>query len=205
MKIIAASLMCALLVACGGDDDGSGDAPDAMVSAPDADPGAPDAEPRGIDASVVPFELTSTAFANGQRFPDAHTCGGANDSPPLAWTPGPPGTLSYAIVFTDITTNFLHSSIWDIPANVTSLPENVENVAEPSVPAGSKQSLGFNGVTRGYLGPCPGSEHTYEFVIYAIDSATLPTVNLQSSIGQVKAAAEANDLGMASLQGTWGP
>jgi Raf kinase inhibitor-like YbhB/YbcL family protein len=175
------------LAACGDDDSPKADAasngPDAAIV--DAAPGTPDAPPvNQPDAEPVDFALTSTAFNQTDLLADKYTCAGANVSPPLAWTEGPAGTLSYAIVFTDLDNGpFVHSVIWDIPAAVHALPEHVENVAMPSVPAGAKQAHAYDGSTFGYLGPCPGGNtHHYEFELYAIDVATMP--NLPTSTGR---------------------
>jgi Raf kinase inhibitor-like YbhB/YbcL family protein len=136
-------------------------------------------------ASMV---LTSTAFVEGAMLPSDFTCAGTNVSPPLTWTAGPPGTMSYAVELTDRTVGavLIHSIIFDIPATTMSLPMNVEKVANPSVPAGAKQVTGYNGTTYGYLGPCPaGALHNYEFSVHALDVATLPGVTTASSRAQV--------------------
>jgi hypothetical protein len=199
--------LAAALAACGDDDDGddddsaSADAAatiDAPASSPDA-AGPPDAAPT--------FALTSTAFAEGGVIPDMNSCQGANVSPALAWAGGP-AAQSYALVFTDVTdmdAPFIHSAIWDIPGSVMELPENVEKVAEPSVPAGSKQPLAYNGTTRGYLGPCPGSMHTYQFVIYALPVNPTPDLTLASTRAQVEAKVQELALDTASLSGTFTP
>lgn len=141
-------------------------------------------------ANNAPFALTSSAFEEGEEIPLKHKCAevnpvGQNLSPPLSWGPGPAGTMSYAIVLEHVPTPE-HWVIWDIPANVFSLAENVEHAAAPAVPAGSKQSLvdldGFQG--SGYLGPCPqavNSVQSYRFTLYAIDVATLPGLSATSS------------------------
>mgnify|MGYP006150371571 CR=1 FL=1 len=46
---------------------------------------------------------------------------------------------AYAIVFVDTDNGLTHSAIYDIPADTTSLPENVENAYEPSDVPGAKQ------------------------------------------------------------------
>jgi Raf kinase inhibitor-like YbhB/YbcL family protein len=204
---IVTGLLLSGAVACGGDDDGSGD-----IDAPniDAPPGDPDAaiDALAIDAPAA-FTLTSTALTAGAVIPTMYSCNGTNVSPPLAWTGGPtsPG---YAMVFTDITNTaspFVHSAIWDIPGSVMSLPENVEKVAEPTVPAGSKQPLAYDQTTRGYLGPCPGgtAPHTYEFAVYAVDEYPLTGVTLSSTRLQVRTAILAHDTAMATLTGTYTP
>jgi Raf kinase inhibitor-like YbhB/YbcL family protein len=123
--------------------------------------------------------LTSSAFTEGAMIPAAHTCAGTNVSPPLAWTPGPPNTQSYAIVFTDRANMLVHWVIWNIPANITSLPGSLPKTSSLTMPAGAMQNA-FNGM--GYAGPCPGGQvHTYEFAVYAIDVASLPGMSTMAN------------------------
>jgi Raf kinase inhibitor-like YbhB/YbcL family protein len=148
-----------------------------------------------------PFALKSTAFKEGDEIPLVHKCAqvnpkGQNQSPPLSWGPGPAGTKSYAIVLIHVATPE-HWVLWDIPANVTSLPANIEHMAQPAVPAGSKQSLanldGFQG--SGYLGPCPqmpNSRQSYKFTLYALDVATVPGLSATSSPGEAATAVKAH-------------
>jgi Raf kinase inhibitor-like YbhB/YbcL family protein len=185
----------------GGPPDGTADATppmDATTDGPRTDAsGGSDAAGDGTSSMV----LTSTAFTEGMTIPPAHTCAGTNESPPLSWTPGPPGTLSYAVVLTDKTNNLVHAGIYDIPANVTSLPQNVEKVALPSNPAGSKQVTAYNGM-YGYAGPCPGATaHTYEFMLYAVDVATLPGMVVDGGRTNLVTALQAHDLATATLTG----
>ncbi len=138
--------------------------------------------------------------------PQEHECemdGGQNVSPPLTWTPGPPGTMSYAVVMRDLDfmNGFLHWVIWDIPSTTTSLPSNVEGVYQPAVPAGAKQAP-FGGGTTGYFGPCsPNLTNTYEFTVYAIGVGTLPGLDQQSSKGSAEAAILGAALAEAALSG----
>jgi Raf kinase inhibitor-like YbhB/YbcL family protein len=97
-----------------------------------------------------------------------------------------------------------HWVIWNIPANVTSLPEDIEHVAMPSMPAGSTQSLvdldGFQG--SGYLGPCPqavNSTQSYVFTLYALDVATVP--NLTATSDPTQAANEVKQHLVAGSEG----
>lgn len=146
------------------------------------------------------FQLTSPAFMEGDTLSTKYTC--ASDpnqvSPPLAWAGAPAGTMSFAIVFTDKNNNLRHSAIYDIPPSVISLPEDVEKVFQPSVPAGAKQAKAYTG-QFGYAGPCPGSTHTYEFKIYALDVAALPGLGMNSDGQDVETAALAHDLESATL------
>ena len=148
-----------------------------------------------------PFALKSTAFKEGEQVPLKYKCAevnpkGENISPPLSWGPGPAGTKSYAIVMMHVP-NPEHWTIWDIPASVTSLPENIEHAAMPPVPAGSKQSAvdldGFKG--SGYLGPCPqavNSVQNYRFTLYALDVETVPGLSATSNPTQAATAVKAH-------------
>lgn len=197
------------LVACGGDDtttaidaaaeDGATVDTAVAIDALAIDGASP-------DAPTVAFTLTSATVTEGGVIPDAHSCQGANISPALTWTGGPtaPG---YALVFTDLSTNFLHSVIWDIPGATTSLPENVQKVFMPPVPAGAKQPIAYDGQTRGYLGPCPGSMHRYEYALVAVDANPLPGLSMSSSRTVVRDTILAHALpaGRATLTATFTP
>jgi hypothetical protein len=197
-----------LAAACGDDVgttiDASGDAAETDATVADAgiDAIAIDA---GIDAAG-PLMLTSSVVVEGGVLPVRHACHGADVSPPLTWSGGPQAA-SYAMIFTDITnaSPFIHSIIWDIPGNVTALPEDIEKVAEPTEVPGSKQAIGFDGVTRGYLGPCPSNMHRYEFALYALDVSPLPGVTLQSSRNNLRNAIFLHDTAVATLRVTYTP
>ncbi|HEY3253992.1 MAG TPA: YbhB/YbcL family Raf kinase inhibitor-like protein, partial [Polyangiaceae bacterium] len=141
------------------------------------------------------FALTSSKLAAGMTFPTAYTCGGTNQSPPFAWTPGPSGTLSYALVLFDTDANYNHWAVWDMPPSTSMLPESFQKTGTITTPAGAKQT------GTGYTGPCPPNNavHSYVFTIYALDVATLPGVTTSSSAANVSAAIQMHDLASASL------
>lgn len=157
-----------------------------------------------IDAEVVAMAVTSATVTEGGTFPIQHTCDGDNISPALTWSNAPAATQGFAVTLTDTSIGLVHSVIWDIPASVSSLAENIPNVAEPSAPAGSKQSLAFDNNTRGYLGPCPPSLHHYRFNVFAIGEYPLSGVTLDSSGSDVKEALVAAALASASLGSSYG-
>ncbi len=159
----------------------------------------------GAGGSVA-FELTSSAFDDGGAIPVKHTCDGDNLSPELSWTAGPDGTLSYAVILADVffDPEYLHSAIWNIPSSTLALPEGVENAYEPANVPGALQCDAWDG-TIGYSGPCPPSEHTYEFRLYAIDEASLSGVDHTSSVDDVLAAIETHKLDEATLSGVYAP
>jgi Raf kinase inhibitor-like YbhB/YbcL family protein len=211
----AASLFAAafllVLPACGddADDDDDDDIDAAALDAADVDGAAIDA-PAEFDAVTVDagaFTLTSTAIDDGGTIPILYACHGDNISPPLAWE-GAPEAAGFGLIFDDLDNGpngFLHSVMFDIPPGVTSLPEDVSNVAEPKEVEGAKQTLGYDGATRGYLGPCPGKTHTYQFRLHAVDELPLPGVTLASSRAAVAAAIEEHSIGLATLTATYTP
>jgi Raf kinase inhibitor-like YbhB/YbcL family protein len=156
------------------------------------------------------FTLTSSNLTEGAAFADKYTCSAAGFegslSPALTWTAGPGGTLSYAITFIDVTLTQgaqpsdlgYHWVIYNIPPTTLSLPEEFMDAASIGAAA-----------NREYLGPCPnfggGTElHTYEFTVYALDTATL-SITPTTGTGAVKdaeAKLEASNLASAKLSGT---
>ncbi|MDX2093487.1 MAG: YbhB/YbcL family Raf kinase inhibitor-like protein [Kofleriaceae bacterium] len=195
-------LLVMLVLACG--DDGGVTPPIDSSAAADASP-AVDAAP---DAPVGTFTLTSPTIIEGGTIPLTHVCtnqGGQNRSPELAWTNPPAGTQSFAVVFTDRSNNLVHSVIYDIPASATGLPADVDNVYAPPEVPGAHQTTGYDNATRGYLGPCPGSQHTYELAVYALSAPTLPNATMSTTRAAAVTAIMANDLGVATLTATHTP
>lgn len=218
MRLASAALFGAvLIVACSSSSEpaapastsgGSSGGTDGSSAAPDSSSTPPDGSTSGnVDSATgpdgaAPFALTSTAIAEGASFPPENTCSGADTSPPLAWTSGPAGTKSYAIVLNDTTISFLHFIVYDIPASVTALPSSLEAAYAPATPAGAHETKSFKG-TFGYAGPCPPALHVYEFVLYALDVATLPGVTQNVSLADAQTAIKAHSLGTAKLTGKY--
>jgi phosphatidylethanolamine-binding protein (PEBP) family uncharacterized protein len=125
------------------------------------------------EESSAAFTLTSPAFQGGQALPEEYTCAGKtfpysgsppvdHVSPQLSWTAGPANTMSYAIVFKDVTLT-------------TATPIN---------------ELGYL-FDDGYVGPCPSwsvapgspllgmtpaptaSTDSYTFTVFALPTATI--------------------------------
>jgi Raf kinase inhibitor-like YbhB/YbcL family protein len=177
----------------------AGGAPSLDTSAREPDVASPsgDGPPTG-----GAFTLTSSVFKEGGVIPTQYRCKYENVSPPLSWTAGPKGTQSYAMVM--IHTTSFHWVLWDIPLGTTSLPMGVERMPQPPVPAGSKQDKpNIDGATwYGYTGPCPATSSHYEYIVYALDVATLPGVTPETATKQVNAAIQAHKLASAQLSGT---
>lgn len=183
VKLLVAT---SFLFACGDD---SGDPAGLDAALFDANPATVDAADNTPDAQPGVLTLASTALTEGAEIPLLYTCANSNISPPFTWSGGP-AAASYAMVFRDVEpgAELIHSIIYDIPASVMSLPEGVEKVSEPAVPAGSKQTRAYSPSVRGYLGPCPQNMHAYEFRLYALDVNPLPGVTLNSSRTAVETA-----------------
>ena len=155
----------------------------------------------GTGGATAMLTLTSTAFTEGTMIPAAQTCtGNSHMSPPLTWTAGPSGTMSYAIALVDMTNGFVHWTIWDMPASTMSLPGNLPKTQILTAPVMAQQINRFAG--DGYSGPCPnGQMHTYVFEVYALDVATLPGVSPTSTPETVRTQMMAHDLAMGTLSG----
>jgi phosphatidylethanolamine-binding protein (PEBP) family uncharacterized protein len=87
------------------------------------------------------FTLSSTAFRNNEAIPLKYAStelGGQDVSPPLQWSNPPAGTRSFVITCIDLDArldarNFVHWVVYDIPANLSGLPENVPKQPQPQV------------------------------------------------------------------------
>jgi Raf kinase inhibitor-like YbhB/YbcL family protein len=185
------------LAACGSD----GDNKDI-----DAPPMGSDGPP--IDTPPTGFTLTSTMLSANGTFAAINTCSSAeNESPQLSWVNAPAGAMSFAVVLTDLDFNgLLHWVIWDIPLATTSLPEATQKAFQPANVTGAKQAIStVDNKTRGYMGPCPPfpDTHNYQFDVYAVDSATLPNVVMDSTASAVLVQIAMHNKGHASLKGTY--
>jgi Raf kinase inhibitor-like YbhB/YbcL family protein len=134
-------------------------------------------EPIALEAldsrTLSSIEVRSRAFeANGPiplRFSDY----GGKISPPVAWTAGPVGTKSYAVVVDDPDAKpqlVNHWIVFNLGADITALPEGVPGDPALVLP---KAAQGTN--TRGSVGftgphpPAGDPAHHYHFQIFALD------------------------------------
>lgn len=120
------------------------------------------------------FQVTTTAFRNGDSVPKKFTCDGLDVSPALSWSDPPAGTKSLAIIADDPDApggTWVHWVLYDLPADTRKLPESLAKDRE--LPNGALQGRNDFGKI-GYNGPCPprGSAHRYFFKLYALNSKT---------------------------------
>jgi Raf kinase inhibitor-like YbhB/YbcL family protein len=198
-KLVSLLLFMAFLVCVMS---GCGPGPTPAPEAPTPTPAAAPSAPPEKEGPTVPFELTSTAFAPGEPIPGRYSCDGEDISPPLQWSDPPQGTQSLALICDDPDApigTWVHWVLFNLPAEVRSLPEAVPSEAER--PDSSRH--GENGWGRlDYGGPCPPSgTHRYVFKLYVLDTV----LDLEAGAGkkQVLQAMEGHILAEAELLGVY--
>ena len=117
------------------------------------------------------LNVTSSAFNHEDMIPAKYTDDGQDISPQIAWTGAPDETKSFALIADDPDApgkTWVHWVVWNIPAEVTSLDEDVP--ADQELPNGAQQGKTDFG-RIGYGGPAPPSgTHRYYFKVYALDT-----------------------------------
>jgi Raf kinase inhibitor-like YbhB/YbcL family protein len=149
--------------------------------------------------SESPFELHSTAFAEGDMIPRNYTCDGPNVSPALEWSGAPSGTAVFALIVEDPDArDFVHWVAFNLTGSATgALAEGVSE--SPDAPPQGRNGFG----KIGYGGPCPPSgTHRYTFQLYAL-SAPLELPGIPTA-AEVRRASEGKVLGQAKLTGKYG-
>ncbi len=180
---------------------GMSSAAGAGASGMTSDAGTPDAAANSDAGGSLGGPLMYTgAFTMGSSVPARNKCpmdaigggSGENKSPALSWTGGPAETKSFAIVLYDTRYNMLHWVLWDIPANVHTLPEGLPSGYALTAPAGAHQVASMGSDPHAYYGPCSSGSFagSYEYRLYALDTAMLALT--ESSTGaDAQAAVEA--------------
>jgi Raf kinase inhibitor-like YbhB/YbcL family protein len=159
-----------------------------------------DADQKG---GAVAFTISSPSFHNGGQIPKKFTCEDADVSPELQWTSPPAGTESLALIVDDPDApagTWTHWVVFNLPAQSTSLPENVAKADE--LPGGGYQ--GRNDFRKlGYGGPCPpaGKPHRYFFKLYALDRKL--DLKPGASKQELEQAMQGHVLGQAELFGKY--
>lgn len=123
-----------------------------------------------VDGGTLPLSMINTiANSAGQNTCTANGAAGGNQSPQLTWKHAPAETRSFVVISYDVTAQFTHWQIYNIPADRTSLPQNA---GTPGSVYGTQNGNDF--FQPNYSGPCPPTtlmpvSHTYEFTVYALD------------------------------------
>jgi len=123
------------------------------------------------DGGTLPLSMINTIpGANGQNSCTASGAAGGNESPQLSWHNAPHETRSFVVIAYDVTAQFTHWMMYNIPADTGSLPENA---GAPGSVYGVQNGNDF--FQPNYGGPCPPMTlepfaHVYRFTVYALDS-----------------------------------
>ena len=156
------------------------------------------------EEAAMKIEVKSTAFTEGGTIPKKFTCDDVDVSPALAWSRGPEGTKSWALICDDPDApmgTWVHWVLYDLAPEKTSLTEGVPK--EKAVLGGAHQ--GVNGSRKiGYMGPCPppGKPHRYFFKVYALDF--MPNWEAGKTKAEVVKAMEGHILAEGQLMGKYG-
>ncbi len=180
LKIFSLLLICLIILSCGQKQE-------------------PMTKTKPESKSTAEFTIQSPAFKDNEQIPDKFTGIGENISPQLNWTNPPVGTKSFALIMDDPDAprgTFTHWIIFDIPANVMSLPEGV---AKSEILSDSSQQLANSANRIGYTGPMPppGKVHHYHFKLFAIDN------KLGKITKPIEKEMEGHILGQTILTGTY--
>jgi Raf kinase inhibitor-like YbhB/YbcL family protein len=151
-------------------------------------------------AVKVPEEYTASVFG----------CTGGNLSPALQWSGAPAGTKSFVVTLFDpgvpeTGSGWWHWVVYDLPANVSSLPKGAGAEHSSVLPAGTQQGRTDLG-NDAYHGPCPDKgqpPHHYRFTIYALSVEKLD-VPPEASGAMVTSTAKENVLGKAVFIARYG-
>lgn len=186
----------------------------------------PPATPELPATESAAFKISSTAYADGETIPNQYSCMGDNISPPIAWSGAPVETQSLLLFFCDpdagfdlgasTEMGFVHWIVFNIPPSTTGYPEDVpagdtiddgalqgDNDFGQFVSPGDPFPAGAPIKVTGYDGPCPGDEHKYVFVLYALDAMLdLPA---QSTPPEMLAAMEGHVIAQTELAGVYAP
>ncbi|WP_422255602.1 YbhB/YbcL family Raf kinase inhibitor-like protein [Bradyrhizobium sp.] len=167
-------------------------------------------------ANAQSMSLTSSevkeggTIANEQVF-KGFGCTGNNVSPSLSWSGAPSGAKSFAVSIYDpdapTGSGWWHWVVFNIPANVTSLPKGAGDVKSTLMPKGAIQSRTDFGAD-GYGGPCPPTgdkPHHYQITVFAVDVDKLPdATNDMASAALVGFDLHFHTLAKATLTATYG-
>jgi Raf kinase inhibitor-like YbhB/YbcL family protein len=153
---------------------------------------------------AMSFQISNTAFSNGETIPKKFTCDGPDVSPQLSWKEAPAPTQSFALIMYDPDApagTWVHWVLYNLPANTRELPEGMEK--QEQLATGALQ--GRNDFRKiGYGGPCPppGTPHRYYFKLYALDTK----LNLKAGATKpdLERAMKGHILGETELMGRYG-
>jgi Raf kinase inhibitor-like YbhB/YbcL family protein len=123
-----------------------------------------------VNGGTLPLSMINTfPDANGMNSCTVSGAPGGNESPQLTWKHAPDETRSFMVIVYDVTAQFTHWAMYNIPAGTTSLPQNA-GIAD----SGYGVQNGNDFFSPSYGGPCPPATlqpfaHEYTVTVYALD------------------------------------
>jgi Raf kinase inhibitor-like YbhB/YbcL family protein len=142
---------------------------------------AQDAGRGGRGTPPAPMTLTVSGFSDGGQFPVRFSqaapgvATGEGTSPAMTWANAPAATQSFFLHMHDMdlarnktTDDQPHWVLWNIPANLTGLPEGVPKGSQ--LPDGSYQISATGPMYRGPGAAATGPLHHYVFELFALDT-----------------------------------
>jgi Raf kinase inhibitor-like YbhB/YbcL family protein len=150
---------------------------------------------------MMAFQLTSSAFGDGQPIPTKYTADGDDVSPPLEWHDVPEGTKSFALIVEDPDAPsgmFRHWALYNISGDADHLTEG----------HGNRETV-VTGVNdfgdRGYRGPAPPKghgTHHYHFKLAALDVENIDAPK-DAKVEEIWSIAKDHAIEVAQLTGTY--
>lgn len=151
----------------------------------------------GMQAGNGILTVSSRSFAAGGAIPAKYSYKGGNLSPHLSWSQGPKGTQSYAIICDDPDAPraepWVHLIVFNIPADVTELPEGSVKGQQGS---NDYQQVGWGGPNP------PSGTHRYYFKVYAL-SSKLDGLSSKTTKKDLLAAMKGKILSQGTVMGTF--
>jgi len=150
------------------------------------------------------LHLSSPAFEEGERIPDRYGYTEDDVNPPLSIESVPEAAESLVLVVDDPDAQkpagkiWDHWLVWNVDPETTEIPEGWSTDTERAVEGQNDYG------EHGYGGPNPPDrEHTYRFVVYALDT----TLDLSSAADKdaLQDAMTGHVLADATLEGTYAP
>lgn len=153
---------------------------------------------------MAELTLRSSAFENGGEIPDKYGYTAENVNPPLEVDGVPSNAESLMLVVDDPDAREPAGKIWD-HWTVWNIDPDVGTIPEDWTPSADGATEGQNDFGEsGWGGPNPPDrEHTYRFLLYALD--TTLSLGADATKDDLYDAAEGNVVGKTHLEGTFAP
>lgn len=136
-------------------------------------------------------------------------CTGKNISPALKWSGAPKGTKSFAVTVYDpdapTGSGWWHWVVYNIPADVTELPEGAGDASGANLPKGALQGRTDYG-THAFGGACPPQGSKPHRYIFTVDALKVEKIDVpdDASAALIGYMVNANRIAKASFKAKYG-